>query len=522
MNRPINRDDINEVVMRVSEQDCLGTLSNIHLAYADKFGIKSDVCTKLAGDISQEVDAAKTGQHPLTENEINELRRGLNNQWPDFMKARGKKEFYRSERILGKLYRSARRAVGGWSRAINNYGNAHHMHLAFALTGGTDIDDQSTQQVSSLRDPHIVHPDYKKYLDDIKILYRMYREELLEIISLYRFQDEIDLFCRSESMDASAGGSKKGSLEDSAAIEVTNLVARITDIFYHEFEQRVKTKHCCGFLEKKTFDGRTIWKRIDCNECAENKLIKAACAYIHCYDECDRLPMKSSRRILSFPWLFAGQLLRLRERNNPRDLSHLTDTIVGPACAAYLSNFTAKFKVLIPSNTIDNNTFVEFFYEKLSNSSTSERRTNEKLSRIPFLRGCFVEILNDWLIKQKIFGPTCSEIDSKPLVPESIWHELIVHFLSGKYQENVRFLPPSKYQTDLNERYNEMIRNYSLHWTSTEHQTLLEMFDEIHRLAIEHGNETKSTVWMYLDEYILLALQCIAIERRLIDNWIRA
>jgi hypothetical protein len=102
MNRPITRDDINQIVMEVSEQDCLGTLSNIHLAYADKFGIKSEICKRLAGDISQEVDAANTGKHPLTNEQIIELRNGLNNRWPDFMKSRGKKEFYPSEHILGK------------------------------------------------------------------------------------------------------------------------------------------------------------------------------------------------------------------------------------------------------------------------------------------------------------------------------------------------------------------------------------------------------------------------------------
>ena len=102
MNRPITRDDINQVVMEVSEQDCLGILSNIHLAFADKWGITSEKCTALAGCISQEVDAAKTGKHPLTEEQIKNLRTELGNKWPDFMKARGKKEFYPSERILGK------------------------------------------------------------------------------------------------------------------------------------------------------------------------------------------------------------------------------------------------------------------------------------------------------------------------------------------------------------------------------------------------------------------------------------
>ena len=88
--------------MEVSEQDCLGTLSNLHLAFADRDGIKSKTCIDLAGAISQEVDAAKTGKHPLTEEQIRNYRDRLDNKWPDFMKSRGKKDFYPSERILGK------------------------------------------------------------------------------------------------------------------------------------------------------------------------------------------------------------------------------------------------------------------------------------------------------------------------------------------------------------------------------------------------------------------------------------
>jgi RNA-dependent RNA polymerase len=102
MNRPITRDDINQIVMEISEQDCLGALSNIHLAYVDKEGIKSETCKYLAGAISQEVDAAKTGKHPLSDKQIAEYRKRLNNEWPDFMKARGKRQFYPSERVLGK------------------------------------------------------------------------------------------------------------------------------------------------------------------------------------------------------------------------------------------------------------------------------------------------------------------------------------------------------------------------------------------------------------------------------------
>jgi hypothetical protein len=46
------------------------------------------------------------------------------------------------------------------------------------------------------------------------------------------------------------------------------------------------------------------------------------------------------------------------------------------------------------------------------------------------------------------------------------------------------------------------------------------MFDEIHAIAVRKARDTNLTIWTYLDEYIILALQCIAIEKRLVDQWI--
>ncbi len=532
MNRPITREDINQVVMEVSEQDCLGSLSNIHLAYVDKYGIRSEVCKSLAGYISQEVDAAKTGKHPLSNEEIIELRKDLDGKWPDFMRGRGKKAFYPSERVLGKLYRSARRAVTGWSRAINNHGNPRHIHLALALTAGKDLKDQEPEEIlpkpnvllyyKQPLDPYIYHSDWERYLPHIKSLYRLYQNELLEIISLYRFQDEIDLFCRCESMDASAGGNAKGGLEDTAAIEVKNLRERIIQDFFYEFEKRGKIHRCCKYIEK-TIHGRFRLKRIDCQRCSEDKLAKAACAYKYSYEQSNRLPLKSNRRILSFPWLFAEQLLKLRERNNPQNIGNQTDTIVGRACSLYLNEFTPKFKVLVPTNSIGNQ-MVEFYYEKIEEKKFNllkiDKKADEKLPSVSLLRACFIEILNDWLTEEKVFGNDCIEIDPKPLVPNSIWHELIIQFLSGKYQSNVRLISASKYQTDMTKRYGQIIEEYRRQWTNMEYQELQKMFDDIHAIAAEHAKTTQKTIWSYLDEYIILALQCISIEKRLVKNWI--
>jgi hypothetical protein len=366
-------------------------------------------------------------------------------------------------------------------------------------------------------DPYIRHDNWKKYLEEIKRLYSFYQNELLEIISLYRFQDEIDLLCRCESMDSSAGGNKKGGLEDSATIEVQNLIQTIRQDFFREFDQRRLQTKCCKLVKQPNSNRE---KRIYCATCSENKLAKAACAYIYSYEQSNRLPLKSNRRILSFPWLFSKDLILLRERNKPKDYVDQSKTIVGRACSLYLEDLMPKFKVFIPEN-IGNIETAEFSYKEIEEQSTSLLPMNiKKIPDIKFLRACFVEILHDWLVKQEIFGDECNEIDPKPLIPESIWHELLVHFLSSKYQPNVRLLFFPENQNFIVERYQQAINNYRSRWTTDEYRQLQDMFRQIHILAKNHAKRTELTIWTYLDEYIILALQCIGIEKRLVDQWI--
>jgi RNA-dependent RNA polymerase len=111
----VTRDHINKTILDIAEQDCLGRLSNLHLAFADKFGVDSnrkpaeDVSStvELAGAISQEVDSGKTGYHPLKEDKIKELNNALGNERPDFMDNPNFDQ-YESKHILGKRFMSFR------------------------------------------------------------------------------------------------------------------------------------------------------------------------------------------------------------------------------------------------------------------------------------------------------------------------------------------------------------------------------------------------------------------------------
>jgi RNA-dependent RNA polymerase len=107
--RSVERDDINDIILNIAEQDCLGRLSNLHLAFADKFGVDSEYrpaedvlsTVELAASISREVDSGKTGDHPLNENDIKILNNALGKERPDYMD-NPNFEQYKSDHILGR------------------------------------------------------------------------------------------------------------------------------------------------------------------------------------------------------------------------------------------------------------------------------------------------------------------------------------------------------------------------------------------------------------------------------------
>ena len=110
---PINRDLINKTILDIAELDFLGRLSNLHLAYADKYGVDSLTEPKpgvrstvgLAIAISQEVDSPKTGYHPVNTDGLTKLEKAIGKERPDFVDKAGY-ESRRSERVLGECARA--------------------------------------------------------------------------------------------------------------------------------------------------------------------------------------------------------------------------------------------------------------------------------------------------------------------------------------------------------------------------------------------------------------------------------
>ncbi len=101
--RPVNRSDIQSTVLDISEQCCVGKLCSIHLANMDLHGVDHPKTLAIAGYISEELDAAKTGRHPLRPSEIAQLQAELGNKRPDYFD-KPYYESYPSKHILGKIF----------------------------------------------------------------------------------------------------------------------------------------------------------------------------------------------------------------------------------------------------------------------------------------------------------------------------------------------------------------------------------------------------------------------------------
>ena len=102
IDRPVNRADIQSTVLDISEQSCVGKLCSLHLANMDLYGVADPKTLTIAGYIAEELDAPKTGQHPLTPKGILQLQAELGNKRPDYFDKPYYK-LYPSKHILGKI-----------------------------------------------------------------------------------------------------------------------------------------------------------------------------------------------------------------------------------------------------------------------------------------------------------------------------------------------------------------------------------------------------------------------------------
>ena len=118
----------------------------------------------------------------------------------------------------------------------------------------------------------------------------VYRQEMLEILSLYGLSHESDLWCRNSSAGIS------GELEDTAYSELEQLVTRTQRLLY------LKSVPYC---EGTTCNDDTPISKL-CRQCKGRQQGIAIACYIQCYGDSNSAEQAP---ILSLPWIFATPLL---------------------------------------------------------------------------------------------------------------------------------------------------------------------------------------------------------------------
>ena len=119
----------------------------------------------------------------------------------------------------------------------------------------------------------LLHPGYEAYIPAARKLYENYRCEILEILGSYGFLNEIDMLCCMESRGV------KTSERSDTQLTIQRLLKAVFEDIREKFDDDIDS--------------------------LDDKSAKAAACYYVAYTDQE----SKDHQMLSFPWLFARQLL---------------------------------------------------------------------------------------------------------------------------------------------------------------------------------------------------------------------
>ncbi|CAF0754772.1 unnamed protein product [Adineta steineri] len=399
LDREVTRDDITHTVLDISEQDALGRLSNLHLAFTDKFSIRHPAAIKLASAISEEVDAGKTGKHPLTDDEIGELSRKLDNERADFFNRPKQFDLYASSNAIGILFRAIRRSEPGWDK-INR---CLHTKTTVGLI-------QSSHISAHLHvDPFLIHPLSNLYRNEAEELFKLYHDQISDIMYVYHFHSEIDLICKFDSQQQTM--SKQFDIADSAQLELGHLINRIKSLF-----------NDCQLQNHHSF-------KCSCDECDQHRMARASACYIVTYGQ------QNAKKILSFAWLFSSWLVKLRRMNLEKQKLLTPPSNYSLVGQAFLHSFlllveNQALRYLVDFNTNSNK------HTCLLHFNFDVRMKKSINKRVHLMQWAMLEITTGWLDRQDIFSikKHASKTSARPTILLRTWKHIAAQFLFDKYR----------------------------------------------------------------------------------------
>lgn len=294
--------DMTKFLMDYIRSDQLGIIDNAHKAIADQEpqGVESDRCLLLAKAHHLAVDAPKTGCWPdLGPGDLKVKK------YPDFM-MKNDKPSYKSEKVLGKLYRACR-----------------------ALKRNTD-QNSSIATKQPIVDRAFVVQGYENFLEDAREVYRKYCDSIEEIMSTYGIASEAELIsgCFRKLY-------KRLSRERN---EVADIVTRLV--------QDIRLKFRRKFFREFQLDASRHKEQVLLN----TRIHQKAFAWYHVtYSE---EPRSHDKRFLSFPWVVDDVMTSIRDTNRRA------------ACKASLGNGPSSMMILSKMNNVTQSLMKYFTDEK--------------------------------------------------------------------------------------------------------------------------------------------------------------
>ncbi|KAI9223018.1 RNA dependent RNA polymerase-domain-containing protein [Blastocladiella britannica] len=248
INRAATKVDIEDVCkffVDYMENDIVGALCNLHLAYADLMSAASPPCLQLAHIYTTAIDWPKTGVRAVLPPTLRRIAR------PDFMEA----EFldvYRSEKILGRIYRAMKDMA---SRAFAEYDRFSPECLEQALTGNVKPFDNGY-------DPTLTAavPDHQRYMAEARDLYNAYALDWIKRSIMHDVHDEAELaigFFRQAAMKKI----RRKNWDESVSMVLDDIIAlrnEYCDYFWDEFEESLPEK----FVD---LHQQSLWRESRCD-----------------------------------------------------------------------------------------------------------------------------------------------------------------------------------------------------------------------------------------------------------------
>lgn len=189
--------EIQEFFVKYMVCDSLGVISNAHVVHADSQPAmaRSFECQELAKLVSIAVDFPKTGVPAIIPQNLRPR------SYPDFMEKNEEKEMYRSERVLGKLFRQVKAAS---MEKMPCETSRHDIETAF--------------------DPDMVVDGYEEFMDMAKYHKNLYDRKLIGLMNQYGIETEAEAVSGNILSLARQHARRKGDVIDRIKYAVSSLI----------------------------------------------------------------------------------------------------------------------------------------------------------------------------------------------------------------------------------------------------------------------------------------------------------